>query len=168
MPEQATNTTIIGPGTRIKGEVDFENSARILGSVEGQIQGSGELTIGSGATCQASIEADTVLIDGTVEGNVVARQRLTLSSKATLRGDITAAAVAVAEGATFIGHCRVGPEALSQPPARQTSTLEPKARSRANAPEWASDKKVTDWAPAPEAGVANTKPSWMAGLTNPA
>ena len=164
MPERET-TTVIGPNARIKGELNFEGGARILGAVEGQIVGEGELTIGAGATCQASIEADTVLIDGCVEGDVVARQRLTLSAKAILRGDITAAAVAVAEGATFIGHCRVGPEALAQATTKTAPTVEPKARSRANAPEWAGEKKATaDWTPAPEVTTEGAKPSWMAGL----
>lgn len=169
MPERETTATIIGPGTKIKGELAFEGSARILGGVDGQINGTGELTIGSGAVCQAAIEADTVIIDGTVEGDVVARQRLTLSSKATLKGDITAAAVAVAEGATFIGHCRVGPEALANPPARTTTTIEPKAKSRAQAPEWAGEKKTADWTPTPTTAIPeNAKPTWMAGLTGSA
>lgn len=48
MPERETTATIIGPGTKIKGELAFEGSARILGGVDGQINGTGELTIGSG------------------------------------------------------------------------------------------------------------------------
>ena len=46
-----------------------------------------------------------------MDGNVTARDRVELSSKAKLKGDVVATRLIVAEGASFVGHCTVGPEA---------------------------------------------------------
>lgn len=103
--------TVIGPDTRIKGEMYFEKSARILGSFEGKIAAQGEVQIGVGALCNAAVEAERVIVDGRVIGPIVARDRLTLTSNAQVQGDLTAGTLVVSEGASFVGHCNVGPHA---------------------------------------------------------
>lgn len=104
-------TTVIGPDTHIKGDMSFDSTARIMGTFEGRITAKGELQITDTATCKASVEAAKVQVDGSVDGNVTARDRLELSSKAKLKGDVVATRLIVAEGASFVGHCTVGPEA---------------------------------------------------------
>jgi cytoskeletal protein CcmA (bactofilin family) len=103
--------TVIGPDTKIKGEMYFEKSARILGSFEGKIIAQGEVQIGVGALCNAAVEAERVIVDGRVNGPIIARDRLTLTSNAQVQGDLTAGTLVVAEGASFVGHCHVGPHA---------------------------------------------------------
>jgi cytoskeletal protein CcmA (bactofilin family) len=103
--------TVIGPDTKIKGEMFFEKSARILGSFEGKITAQGEVQIGAGALCTAAVEADRVIVDGRVHGPITARDRLTLTANAQVQGDLTAGTLVVAEGASFVGHCHVGPHA---------------------------------------------------------
>lgn len=105
-------TTVIGAGTHIKGEISFETTARILGHVDGKISSAAELQIGHGAQCTASLDAPRILIEGAVEGDVTARERIQLSSSAVVLGDLTTGSLSVAEGASFVGHCRVGPEAV--------------------------------------------------------
>ena len=109
----AGSTTVIGKDTTIKGELTFDGSARILGHVEGQIAAKGQLEIGDGGRCKATIDADKIVIDGKVEGDITARSSLQLNAKADLHGDLTAATLVIAEGATLVGHCRVGPDAVS-------------------------------------------------------
>jgi len=103
-------TTVIGADTHIKGEMSFESTARILGRIEGSVVAKGELHVADGAICDASIEAGKVTIDGRVNGNVTARDRVELNSKANLHGDLVAGKLIVAEGASFVGHCRIGPD----------------------------------------------------------
>lgn len=103
--------TVIGPDTQIKGEMFFEKSARILGSFEGKIAAQGEVQIGSGAQCNAAVEAERIIVDGNVNGPITARDRLTLTANAKVQGDLTAGTLVVAEGASFVGHCNVGPHA---------------------------------------------------------
>jgi len=113
MAQGNNDMTVIGRDTRIKGEMFFESGAQILGTFEGKISSSGEVQIGAGATCQASIEAERVTVDGNIEGNIQANELLTLNADAHVQGDICAGKLIVAEGATFIGHCRVGTGATS-------------------------------------------------------
>jgi cytoskeletal protein CcmA (bactofilin family) len=117
MPEFQTNqtsrtTTVIGPDTHIKGEMVFDSTARILGTFEGRVIAKGEIQIGEGAACKAAVEGTIVIVDGLIEGDVTARERVQLNSKARVIGDIVAATLVVAEGATFIGNCRVGADAV--------------------------------------------------------
>lgn len=111
MPDPTSQTTIIGPDTHIKGDMTFESTARILGTFEGRIAAKGELQISETATCRAAVEAAKVLVDGAVDGNVTARERVELTAKARMKGDLVAAKLVVAEGASFVGHCTVGPDA---------------------------------------------------------
>ncbi len=109
-----TNTpemTVIGRDTQIKGEMFFENSAKILGSFEGKITAQGEIQISNGANCNAAIEAQRVIVDGQVKGPIAAHDQLTLTANAQVQGDITAGTLVVAQGASFIGQCNVGPAA---------------------------------------------------------
>ena len=116
--------TVIGADTRIKGEMFFEKSARILGHFEGKITAQGEVQIGVGANCNAAVEAEQIIVDGSVQGPLFARDRLTLTSNAQVQGDLTAGTLVVSEGASFVGHCNVGPRAqemTGQAPAQNTT-----------------------------------------------
>lgn len=112
MADNREHMTVIGPDTHIKGEMIFENAASVLGRFEGRIVSKGELTIGETSVCKAGIDAGRIIVDGAVEGDIVARERLELNPGATINGDIVAAKLVVAEGATFVGHCRVGEAAV--------------------------------------------------------
>jgi len=115
MPTTPTNNspemTVIGADTTIKGEMFFEKSARILGNFEGKITAQGEVHIGNGANCNAAVEAEQIIVDGSVQGPLFARDRLTLTENAQVQGDLTAGTLVVAQGASFVGHCNVGPKA---------------------------------------------------------
>ena len=127
MADATNQTTIIGPDTHIKGEMSFDNTARLLGSFEGQITAKGELQVAEGAKCRASVEASRVTVDGMVEGNMVARERVSLNANASMKGDLTASKLVVAEGATFVGHVKVGPDAAKGGMGAQTAEAKPTA-----------------------------------------
>lgn len=120
---QNKTTTVIGPDTHIKGEMVFDSTARILGTFEGRVIAKGEVQIGEGAACKASVEGQTVIVDGLIEGDVQARDRVQLNSKARVVGDILAATLVVAEGASFTGHCRVGADAAKAIKSGSTEVL---------------------------------------------
>jgi len=111
---ESDNITIIGRGAHIKGDIAFDTPARILGTVEGTIHAKTEMYIAETANCKATVHGTSILVDGTVEGALIATDRVELSARCCVKGDITAAALVVADGASFIGHCRVGPEAVSR------------------------------------------------------
>jgi cytoskeletal protein CcmA (bactofilin family) len=131
MAEAVPQTTIIGNDTHIKGEMTFEGSARILGTFEGKISAKGELHVADGASCKASVEAGKVTVDGAVEGNVSARERVELTARARMKGDLVAAKLLVAEGAAFVGHVTVGPEAGKAGTPGSATMAEPKPHAHA-------------------------------------
>ncbi len=134
MPDP-TQTTVIAADTKIKGEMSFENTARLLGQFEGKINAKGELQIADGAACRAAVEAGKVMVDGLVEGNISARERVELTGRAKMKGDLVAAKLVVAEGAAFVGHVTVGPDAAKAAPhlaAGAPSVSEPKPDQPSN------------------------------------
>jgi len=110
MADPTNQMTVIGPDTHIKGDMTFDGTAKILGSFEGTIAAKGELQIAESAKCKAAVEAGKVLVDGSVEGNLTARDRVELTAKARVKGDLVTSRLVVAEGASFVGHCTVGPD----------------------------------------------------------
>jgi len=169
---RSENLTVLGADAKFKGELTLEGVGKIHGVFEGSIR-AGELQISEGATCHASVEGNTILIEGTHQGDLVARDCLQLSNRANVQGDVTATALAVAQGATFIGRCIVGPDALANAgrmaiaaktearkpgPSRPADWMENKAASPATpAPDWLGqpDPTVTvrPWAQAPTAAA---------------
>jgi cytoskeletal protein CcmA (bactofilin family) len=145
--------TVLGPDTHIKGEMSFAGSARLLGTFEGRITTKGDLHVAESAACKATLEAARVVVDGTIEGEIVAHERVELNSTAQVRGDLSAAALVVAEGAVFVGHCKVGPEAV-------TEAQQPKKPVVAAAPAPAPERRpMTTAAPAAPATTVQTRPA---------
>ncbi len=111
MAESDNQVTVIAADTYIKGEMNFERTARVLGKFDGKVSAKGELQIAEGAVCRAEVAAAKVTVDGAIEGDVSVQDRVQLNAKARIRGDIKAAKLVVAEGASLLGHCTVGPDA---------------------------------------------------------
>jgi cytoskeletal protein CcmA (bactofilin family) len=95
-------------GSRVTGQLTFQGAARIDGSVEGEIQCHGKLTIGEGAEVRAKIGGQIVVIQGRVEGNVTAAERIELASPARVYGNINTPRLIVTEGVVFEGDCSMG------------------------------------------------------------
>lgn len=120
--QESQAMTVIAADTLIRGEVIFANPAQILGKVEGKVTSSAELLLGAGSECKATVQATTLIVEGSVEGDVIATERLELNSTARVQGDLIAAKLVVAEGASFSGHCIVGPEAAKRASANAEHT----------------------------------------------
>jgi cytoskeletal protein CcmA (bactofilin family) len=95
-------------GSRVTGQLTFQGSARIEGSVDGEIQCNGTLTIGERAEVRAKISGEVVVIRGKVEGDVVAKEKVELIAPARLFGDIDTPRLIITEGVVFDGDCSMG------------------------------------------------------------
>lgn len=100
--------SVIGAGASIKGEMSFAHPVYILGTIEGNLRAEREVQIGADADCRANLEAAVVVVDGEVQGNITATERLQLNATARVTGDLSASTLVIAEGASFVGHCKVG------------------------------------------------------------
>ncbi len=153
--EQAREqVTVLGPDARFKGDLVVDGILKVLGTFEGNVR-AGEVHIGPNAQSNASIEASTIVIDGKHQGDLVAKDCLQLTSKANVQGDVTAAALAVAEGATFVGRCIVGPEALAN---RGAASVEAKVEAKPHGRKARSSEWLESAPAAPATGdwLANT------------
>ena len=95
-------------GSRVSGQLSFQGAARIDGTVDGDIQCQGTLTIGESAEVKAKITAQAVVIRGKVEGNVSAKEKIELIAPARLIGDIDTPRLIITEGVVFDGDCSMG------------------------------------------------------------
>jgi len=95
-------------GSRVTGQLAFEGSARIDGSIEGEIQCHGTLTIGEGADVRAKISSHVVIVRGKVEGDVIAKEKVELVAPARLFGNVTTPRLIITEGVVFDGDCSMG------------------------------------------------------------
>ena len=102
--------SLIAQGTRIEGNMKFDEGLRVDGEVYGDIVANGEgtsmLVISEAAVVQGGIQADHVIINGTVRGPVHARELLELQPKARIEGDVSYVALEMHQGATICGQLR--------------------------------------------------------------
>lgn len=134
-----TNTTIIAPGTIVKGEMTFENVAHIEGKFEGKITAKGELRVAESAVCAAEVTAGSIVVDGRIEGNLTAADRIQLNAKARLQGDIVAKKLVMAEGACIEGHVSVGAGASEAAPRTTGSGTGPRLAEQGAAASGGAD-----------------------------
>lgn len=108
LPAETGLVASLHKGCRVTGQLTFQGPARIDGSVEGEIQCQGKLTIGEGAEVRANIASALVIIQGRVEGDVTATEMIELVAPARLYGNITTPRLIIAEGVVFDGDCTMG------------------------------------------------------------
>lgn len=111
VPQEAAGEELVAhlcKGSRVTGQLTFHGSARIDGSVEGEVSCHGTLSVGEEAQVKARLAADVVVIRGRVEGDVMAKDRVELETPGRLFGNIAAPRVIISEGVVFEGYCSMG------------------------------------------------------------
>lgn len=94
----------IGKSIRVKGEVSAREPFLVAGTVEGIVNVDGHaLTVAEGATVDAIVTAETVVIQGTVKGATAASGKIVVQPTAKVDGELSAPTIGVAEGASIHG-----------------------------------------------------------------
>lgn len=108
-------TTYIAPATKIVGTITGDGAYVFCGTVEGDCDINGPITLAEGGRWKGTLRATDVVVSGEVDGDVIARQRVEISGTARITGSLAGHSIAVAEGAVIDGELRVmsGGEALS-------------------------------------------------------
>lgn len=120
-PKPATGNTrnVLSSDVEIKGTVKFQHDLIVDGRIEGDIQSTGNLTIGENARIKAEVKTGTIVVYGKVHGNMTATDRIELKSSAEVVGDIKAKVLTIEAGAIFVGKSTVGTPSQSQGPSSQ-------------------------------------------------
>lgn len=94
----------IGPDLTIKGSIRTPGVVRVAGRLEGSIE-AGTLVIERFGVVEASVTAETVVIEGRIKGTITAR-RLVATATATVDADILTGTLAIDHGAIVHGRIR--------------------------------------------------------------
>jgi cytoskeletal protein CcmA (bactofilin family) len=101
--------TLIGNSVVIRGDVTSSENLQIEGVVDGSVETSNDVVVGSEGRVNASIRAGNITIQGRVVGDVIATNRVELSPGAMLQGNIRAPKLSIAEKALFKGSIDMRP-----------------------------------------------------------
>lgn len=110
----------IDSGCTLKGELEFSNSFRVDGRIEGTIRSRSELVIGEDGVVEGEIDVARCLLGGTVRGTVKAAEKIVLHASAKVWGEVHAPAVVMEDGAFLEG--RVEMESGNDAVATKTAT----------------------------------------------
>jgi cytoskeletal protein CcmA (bactofilin family) len=98
---------LIGPKTRINGDVEFAGGFHLDGYINGNVVGEtgsdAILSVSEEGCIEGSVIAPNVLLNGTVKGNIDAGDRVELGSKARVLGNVHYAVIETAVGAQING-----------------------------------------------------------------
>lgn len=95
--------TLIGEGSIFEGKIKSEASIRIEGSIIGDIESSGDVTIGENGCANSNITARDLVLAGQLNGNVEVKGKLTICTTGVLTGNITAQSFIIEPGGIFNG-----------------------------------------------------------------
>jgi len=99
--------SMIGPGTRFKGEFELDGLLRIDGDFAGEIRTTGKVVIGSSGRAECKIHAANVIIGGVVRGDIVSTENVIVLSTGMVIGNIITPRLIIEEGVIFNGNCRI-------------------------------------------------------------
>ena len=128
----ASEKTLIGPETRIAGELRGDEDIVVQGRIEGRVAIGASLLVEDGAIVQADVEARTVIVSGVIVGNVSASESIRLTSKARVVGDVTAPRVIIEAGAAYRGRLEMGEVTLSAATSEARTTVRRPAENGAH------------------------------------
>ena len=100
--------TIISNGVKIEGKVASTGSIRVDGTLQGDLNAKGNVTVGEQGNINGEIIANIVTIGGNVVGTVNAKEKLILETKCVLKGDIITKVLVIEAGAKFDGKSNMG------------------------------------------------------------
>lgn len=99
--------SIIGENMRVIGTITGSGTARIDGTIEGDIDYNGDVVIGETGHVKGNIECDNITLGGKVDGNVNAKEQLNLLASGELIGDVQVSNLIINEHAIFEGNCKM-------------------------------------------------------------
>lgn len=100
--------TLIGRGTRLRGELEFIGGLHVDGEHAGDLRGGegsmpSTLWVGEPGRVRGNVEVAIAVIDGEVIGHVRGSDRVVLGAKARVTGDVTYGVIEMTLGARVDG-----------------------------------------------------------------
>ena len=122
--------TLIGPKTRINGDVEFSGGLHLDGYINGNVKGDSAegtfLSVSEQGSIEGSVIAPNVLLNGVVKGDIEASGRIELGAKARVLGNVNYTVIETAVGAQINGklvHRGSGGAGRGEPGPKKSSEL---------------------------------------------
>ncbi len=125
--DDAFINSIIGEGTRFKGEFDLNGLLRIDGDFTGVIRTRGKVLVGQNGRAECTLHAGTVVIGGVLRGEIVSTEKVIILSTGLVLGNISTPRLIVEEGVIFNGSCRITTPAAGAPAGGPSNGQRPAA-----------------------------------------
>ncbi len=97
------SASVIDRHSDFDGTYSTDRDLRIEGTVKGNLSCQGTLHVAQGATVNAEIEAEQVVVAGSLEGTINCRTRLQIMPSGEVKGKITTPSLVINEGARYQG-----------------------------------------------------------------
>ena len=138
--------SIVGEGTRFKGELDLNGLLRIDGDYSGTIRTPGKVLVGKNGRAECTIQAGTVVVGGVVKGNIFSSEKVIVLSTGMIIGNVTTPRLIVETGVILNGTCIITDqeqkeatgdlkEVVKEAPPKQAAVPEPSPPKPQYSPE---------------------------------
>ena len=110
-----SQSSIIGAGTVVRGNLAGEGSLEIYGRVDGDVNMTGDVLVGETGAVLGQINAGRISVAGAVQGDLRGTEAVLLERGAKVVGDLSAPRIGIANGALVRGSVRTeGEPAVTQ------------------------------------------------------
>ena len=99
--------TLVGPDVRIEGRIEGKGHVLVSGTVIGDADVEGAVTLAEGGRWEGQIRAADVVVAGELKGEINATDCLEITARAKIEGRISAGRIAMAEGSVVDGEIRI-------------------------------------------------------------
>lgn len=106
---------MIGPGTKIMGNIETNGDIRIDGIIEGNVNSKGKVVVGANGFVKGEVVCSNAEIAGTLTGKLAVNDLLSLKASSKVNGDIKSGKLSIEPGAIFTGTCTMGSSSTPPP-----------------------------------------------------
>lgn len=102
-----TSPTFVAAGCRLTGDLETPGPLVLCGSIRGDGQVTGMLSMAATARWEGEVHALSAVIAGHVIGKLVIEEKIEIGATAIIRADVVARSIAIAKGAVIEGDVTV-------------------------------------------------------------
>ena len=120
-PVQPSGASIIAAGTTLKGDISSTGDIRIDGTLQGNINSTAKVVIGSNGVVEGDISGQQADIMGKINGTIKVKELLQLKGGSNVTGNIYAAKLQIETSANFNGQCHMTTQAQGKLPTSEAA-----------------------------------------------